>query len=92
MLTFDEIVYAGGGNSYYYLYNNATTNYWWALSPLSFNGDNGNDRSFIVDDEGRIDNGFVDDSDNGLRVAVSLKSSVVFKDGDGTLEKPYILG
>ena len=95
MLTFDEIVYAGGGknsNSYYYLYNNATTNYWWSLSPNFFSGDRGSDYSFIVRDGGRIGNVDVDNSNYRLRVAVSLKSSVVFKDGDGTLEKPYILG
>ena len=95
MLTFDEIVYAGGGknsNSYYYLYNNATTNYWWALSPDRFISGNGSDLSFIVAAGGGIDGSFVFFSDSGLRVAVSLKSSVVFKDGDGTLEKPYILG
>ena len=96
MLTFDEIVYAGGGknsNSNYYLYNNATTNYWWALSPSDFFlSDFGGDRSFIVDDGGSIDYSYVGISGSGLRVAVSLKSSVVFKDGDGTLEKPYILG
>ena len=93
MLTFDEIVYAGGGknsNSNYYLYNNATTNYWWALSP-DFS-DSGYAYSFFVSDAGGLNNDFVYDSLNGLRVAVSLKSSVVFKDGDGTLEKPYILG
>lgn len=95
MLTFDEIVYAGGGNasnSYYYLNNNATTNYWWALSPYYFSSGNGYDSSFIVYDEGSIDNNDVYNSSYGLRVAVSLKSSVVFKDGVGTLEKPYILG
>ena len=95
MLTFDEIVYAGGGknsNSNYYLYNNATTNYWWALSPYNFLGDFGFVISFLVDAGGRIDHFHVGDSSIGLRVAVSLKSSVVFKDGDGTLEKPYILG
>ena len=95
MLTFDEIVYAGGGknsNSNYYLYNNATTNYWWALSPYGFYSGGGSASSFVVDDGGRIVNLGVDFSSGGLRVAVSLKSSVVFKDGDGTLEKPYILG
>ena len=95
MLTFDEIVYAGGGknsNSYYYLYNNATTNYWWALSPDYFSSAYGDDYSFIVYAGGGIVSVNVDGSDYGLRVAVSLKSSVVFKDGDGTLEKPYILG
>ena len=95
MLTFDEIVYAGGGknsNSYYYLNNNATTNYWWALSPDRFSSASGRVISFLVNDGGRIGNALVDRSNVGLRVAVSLKSSVVFKDGDGTLEKPYILG
>ena len=44
----------------------------WALSPNNFNSDNGNDNSFIVNDEGRIDNNNVDNSNNGLRVAISV--------------------
>ena len=98
MLTFDEIVYAGGGNSSnsnYYLNNNATTNYWWSLSPYSFNGANGFVRSFIVDDS-VVDYDSMGDivsySGANLRSAVSLKSGVVFKDGDGTIDRPYTIG
>ena len=95
-ITADEIVYAGGkvyvGNSNYYLINNwqaTNSKYFWSLSPSGFDG--GSDFAFRVSDFGGLGYSNVDDN-YSFRPSVSLVSSAVISSGEGTLEKPYVIG
>ena len=97
-LTADEMSFAGayGTSNYaYYLMNDYTKNnslyWWWGLSPRYFNGEGGYGGAFILSVGGDL----VSDSvyvDFYSRPAVSLKSGSVITSGEGTLEKPYIIG
>ena len=96
-LTADEMSFAGAydsANYNYYLMNSYAKNklYWWSLSPdCFFEGHNGDLFSFRLFDDGYLSSYFVYDSYYS-RPAVSLKSGSVISDGDGTIEKPYVIG
>ena len=95
-LTADEMSFAGayGTSNYaYYLMNDYAKNnylYWWSISPYYFDEENGYDLLFFLTYDGYLDA----DGDFGRssRPAVSLKSGSVITSGEGTLEKPYIIG
>ena len=97
-LTADEIVYAGGdesvNNANYYLINDYQTSnskWFWSLSPSYFR--NSRDDAFFVGSDGILFvNGGVSSGGHVFRPSVSLKSSAVITSGEGTLEKPYIIG
>lgn len=94
-LTADEIVYAGARVSYsnygYYLlndYQRKNSNDWWALSPYRW-VDLG-DRSFCAGDHGDLSSYNVYGSDSA-RPCISLSSSTIISDGNGTQQNPYIV-
>lgn len=98
-LTADEMSFAGAAystsNYTYYLTNDYTKNNslsWWSLSPYQFNGELGYDGAFLLDDYGELSNNPMDFNWYYSRPAVSLKSGSVITSGEGTLEKPYIIG
>ena len=96
-LTADEMSFAGasGSTNYnYYLMNSYAKDnylYWWSLSPYYFTGEYGYDGAFYLDIDGNLDNVSVRSNDYS-RPAVSLKSGSIITGGEGTLEKPYIIG
>ena len=93
-LTADEVVFAGGKveipNLDYYLRENATSGWWWTLSPAYFDDDYG--YAFVVVNDGRVYSNYVYSDDNSLRPAVSLASSTVIPEGNGTIGSPYKVG
>ena len=93
-LTADEVVFAGGKvespNLDYYLTDNATGNWWWTLSPAYFNG--GRAYAFYVSYNGRVSDFSVNNAGGRLRPAVSLASSTVITEGNGTIGSPYVVG
>ena len=102
-ITADEVAYAGGekgtSNQKYYLINEEfkkgisganKSSYFWSLSPARFDGDY--DDAFRVSSYGRVSRIDVFNVDDSLRPAVSLASSAVISEGEGTLEKPYKIG
>ena len=98
LMTADEIAYAGGvafKNAPMWYYTNSTlesstgTQWWWSLSPNIWNGNIAS--SWIVygsDNPGHLNNCGVDNS-HGVRPAVSLKSCIKYRTGNGTSETPY---
>ena len=95
-LTSDEIVYAGGkiytNNSDYYLLNDyqKTNNLnFWSLSPNYFNSNN--DRAFLVNSNGHINNGSTYNN-YSFRPSIILKSDTKITSGDGTIKNPYVIG
>ena len=98
LMTADEIAYAGGvadKNAPMWYYTNSSFEsstgalQWWSLSPYSRVGRYA--RSWYVHgsgDPGYLVNYFVHVSD-GVRPAVSLKTCVQWKSGNGTSETPY---
>ena len=101
-LTADEIVYAGGkvseNNPNYYLINkwqNSNSKSFWSLSPKDFY--NISDAAFFVLSDGGLGtDGYVNSGGEygnfAFRPSVSLVSSAVISSGEGTLEKPYVIG
>ena len=96
-ITADEIVYAvgkyGEENDNYYLINNyqmSNVNYFWSLSPGYFDGYG--DGAFGVRDYLSLSDYSVNIDLGAFRPSVSLASSAVISEGEGTLEKPYIIG
>jgi len=96
-LTADEMSFAGasGSTNYnYYLMNSYAKDnylYWWSLSPYIFFGEFGDGYAFSLSDNGGLYDNYVV-NDYYSRPAVSLKSGSVITGGEGTLEKPYIIG
>ena len=99
-ITADEIVYAGGKafsyNNNFYLLNenfkngNFDYSYFWSLSPHFFY--NKYDSAFLLSRGGYLNDYDVDGNFLAFRPAVSLASSSVVLSGEGTLEKPYVIG
>ncbi len=93
-LTVDEVVFAGGkvytGNEIYYLTDNATSYYWWTLSPAHFGS--GDDYAFYVYENGYVGSSIVSHDVSNLRPAVTLTSSAVITEGNGTISSPYKVG
>ena len=96
-LTADEMSFAGatGSTNYnYYLmntYEDGNQLSWWSLSPYIFSEVDGLDSAFRLNDYGDLNSNVVLYNFYS-RPAVSLKSGSVITGGDGTLEKPYIIG
>ncbi len=106
LMTADEVVLAGGlqetenPNVYYYL--NATggsatgSNWWWTMSPFWFYLWNGDyySRVFMVwgnTEVGSLNSAGVSHAEGVIRPVVSLKSSLIITDGDGTSSNPYVV-
>ena len=98
LMTADEITYAGGisnNNAPMWYYTNSSlksstgTHSWWSLSPYFWYG--GSAYSWLVNgsaNPGKLDLNFVNYS-FFVRPAVSLKSCVQWKSGDGSVSNPY---
>ena len=98
LMTADEIAYAGGAvykNAPMWYYTNSSLDsstgrtYCWSLSPRGWNG------NFVLSwyvhgsgHPGYLASGSVSPA-NGVRPAVSLKSCVKWKSGDGSVNNPY---
>ena len=97
-LTADEMSFAGatGSTNYtHYLMNSyAKSNslYWWGLSPYGYFAEFGRDDAFLLGIGGSLGYNDVDGNYFYSRPAVSLKSGSVITGGEGTLEKPYVIG
>ena len=65
--------------------------HWWSLSPYLFDEEGGDGRAFGLYNDGGLSVYSVS-YDVSSRPAVSLKSGSVITGGEGTLEKPYIIG
>ena len=99
LMTADEMAFAGGViftnvPTVWYYSNSLNTsstgsNLWWTMTPYTW--DSSYSREFVVDGStnpgdfgfGHVGNSFV------IRPVISLKSSVVYKSGDGSAEYPY---
>ena len=96
-LTADELVYAGTtdsiSNPNFYLLNkwqSTNSTCFWSFSPYAFVGSNS--LIYTLTGDGYIDYETMD-SAHSFRPAVSLKSNTkIVEGGEGTLEKPYIIG
>ena len=101
LMTTDEITYAGGheyivlASPYAWYYLNSAggsitgSTYWWSLSPCNWS--RGRSRGWYVG--GSYSPGVLESDDVnysfGVRPAISLKTCVLWKSGDGSPEKPY---
>ena len=100
LMTADEVSFAGGlwatnAQTWYY-YNSANksstgSTWWWLLSPFSWNGS----RAVVFGVRGSSYpgylSGFIVNSTDGVRPAVSLKSCVKYSSGDGSASAPYTI-
>ena len=86
LLTIDEIRMAGGDTNSSYL---NTSQFWWSLSPESFGLTGGYAFEFGLDAISLGGNSVY--NPGGVRPAISLKHSMVVKDGDGTYTNPMIV-
>ena len=95
-LTADEVVYAGeevSGCGIYFLindYQKIDSLYFWTMSPGLFDVDGTSDSAFVVGCN--FNATYVRDYFLSFRPAVSLKSDVQVKSGDGTQKNPYVVG
>ena len=101
LMTADEVSFAGGLYSTnaptWYYYNSANgsstgSTWWWWLSPSNWNGSYA--RVFSVRGSsypGDLGNYYYVDGAGGVRPAISLKSCVKWKSGDGTASDPYTI-
>ena len=101
LMTADEVSFAGGLYSTnaptWYYYNSANgsstgSTWWWLLSPSNWNGSYA--RVFSVRGSsypGDLGNYYYVDGAGGVRPAISLKSCVKWKSGDGTASDPYTI-
>jgi len=97
LLTADELWFAGGAiaDSGYEIYQYLAAEtlnggFWWTLSPGRFENNSGEMiaawvREIIPADENS-------NSNYGVRPSVSLNNAVQILDGEGSFEKPYIVG
>ena len=98
LMTADEIAYAGGvfgktAQMWYYtnssLDSSTGITKWWSLSPYYWNGRD----AYSLNVVGSVNPGFLNlsnvDNSDGVRPAVSLKSCVQWKSGDGSASSPY---
>ena len=88
-LTTDELMYAGltqnDNNSNNYLNIGAP---YWTMTPKSYNKDDYG-RVYIVDANGKLDEGRTNITTNYTRAVVSLKPNTMIVGGNGTLSNPY---
>ena len=86
LLTADEFWLAGGSdrdNFKFYLYTDWNE---WSLSPYDFSGYEASERYMLYG--GTLDHDYVNESDNGARAVLNLKSGLILQ-GTGTMEDPY---
>lgn len=99
LLSTDELVFAGAyygakNQTYYlsdaYYYTNSLMNdSWWTMSTYNYSGNQANVFSSRASSDS-IKYNIV--SDNlGVRPVINLKADVLYKEGEGTKEKPYII-
>lgn len=93
MLTADEINYAGLGDAGYsktcYL---AIGTSFYSMTPVDYSsGQTYVYSTFVYGDTERLYTGYPTLKALGVRPAVSLNNSVLFKSGDGTTDSPYIV-
>ena len=69
----------------YYLY---TGEYWWTMSPGSFYSSYGSEA--LVNQTGNIYGDAVQ-SNHGIRPVISIASTNVISQGDGTANNPYVV-
>ena len=102
LMTADEVVMAGGlygtdNSGVYYDLNkdggSATGSYWWwTMSPYYWNSVNAD--MFMVWSThglGHMANTYVYNPNGVIRPVISLKSSLIITDGDGTSNNPYVV-
>ena len=100
LMTADEVSFAGGviytNAPTWHYYNSANksstgSTWWWLLSPFSWNGS----RAVVFGVRGSSYpgylSGFIVNSTDGVRPAVSLKSCVKYSSGDGSASAPYTI-
>ena len=89
LITIDEAAYAGGKNSLinpkYYLWTGTT---YWTMSPYYFSIYNANGLVWIINDSG---NWTAYNGNYGIRPVINLKSDVLYVNGIGTENDPYII-
>ncbi len=92
LITGDEVIYAGGQNSVnnerYYLRENSPTKGWWTMTPGSWSENETLVSVVMVDDEGSIQYSTVAYG-RGVRPVISLKPTLLWSSGDGTVNNPY---
>ncbi len=84
LLSIDDYLRAGGSNSYLPL-----DDYWWTI-----NYDNEN-YGYYVNDKGQINNNAGDKGNYfsfGVRPVITIPRDVLYKSGEGTTKKPYVVG
>jgi hypothetical protein len=84
LLTIDDYIRAGADSSYIPI-----EEYFWTMNY------NENKEFYYINEKGQINNN-VNDKENyfsmGLRPVISLSTDVLFKQGTGSIEHPYIIG
>ena len=91
LLTADEVYFAGNDS---YLKDNAK-NYWWTLTPANYDINN-KDSVYWVDENGKLQNAspiFVNHENNltYVRPSITLLEDTLIKEGEGTINNPYII-
>ena len=66
-----------------------TSNTYWLMSPYYTSGDS-TTKIFVTNNNGSIDSVYLGYR-SGLRPAISLAPDIEYKEGDGSMEKPYII-
>ena len=91
LITIDEAAYAGGKNSLINLkyYLNAGITYW-TMSPLAFNSHSSSADEVAVYSSGNLSNYSMKQA-IGIRPVINLKSDVLYVNGIGTENDPYII-
>lgn len=91
LLTIDEVSLAGGKyaslNSQYYLYTGQT---YWTMSPSGFYSNSASANVWDVNSAGTLNSTWVTAS-YGVRPVLNLSSDILFTEGDGTADHPYVV-
>ena len=89
LITADEVAFAGAQNGLinqkYYLYIGAT---YWTISPCDFNSYNANAQACVIDSNGNLT---AYNYIHGIRPVINLKPDVLYVNGIGTENDPYII-
>ena len=89
LITADEVAFAGAQNGLinqkYYLYIGAT---YWTISPCDFNSYNANAEACVIDSNGNLT---AYNYIHGIRPVINLKPDVLYVNGIGTENDPYII-
>ena len=89
LITIDEAAFAGGSQGYmnqkYYLYTGSN---YWTMSPFDFISYNASARALIITANG---GSYAYSGNQGIRPVINLKSDVLYVNGIGTENDPYII-